>query len=242
MGICSNSLRLRFLVADDHAMFAEALRAFLEKTYTVVGVVLDGRAMIDAAVRLRPDVIVLDVGMPLLNGLEAARRARTRVPNIKFVFLTMYHDPNLAAAALELGAVGFVLKHSAGQELLKAIDHVLRGQSYLTPKMQAEDWVQSKTRARQFSKEMTPRQREVVQMLAEGRPMKEVAGLLNLSEKTVEFHKHHIMDVFNLKSNADLVLFALKRGLISVDIEPQLRVEASHSRSRRQSSRLHMTL
>ena len=239
MGICSNSLRLRFLVADDHAMFAEALRAFLEKTYTVVGVVLDGRAMIDAAVRLRPDVIVLDVGMPLLNGLEAARRARTRVPNIKFVFLTMYHDPNLAAAALELGAVGFVLKHSAGQELLKAIDHVLRGQSYLTPKMRAEDWVQSKTRARQFSKEMTPRQREVVQMLAEGRPMKEVAGLLNLSEKTVEFHKHHIMHVFNLKSNADLVLFAVKRGLISVDIEPQLRVEASHRRG--QSSRLHIT-
>ena len=242
MGLCANSLRLRLLVADDHAMFAEALRAFLEKTYTVVGVVLDGRAMMDAAVRLRPDVIVLDVGMPLLNGLEAARRTRTQLPNIKFVFLTMYHDPNLAAAALELGAVGFVLKDSAGQELLKAIDHVLRGQSYLTPKMQAEDWVQSKTRARQFSKEMTPRQREVVQMLAEGRPMKEVAGLLNLSEKTVEFHKHHIMDVFNLKSNADLVLFALKRGLISVDIEPQLRVEASHSRSRRQSSRLHMTL
>jgi len=240
VGLCANSLRLRLLVADDHAMFAEALRAFLEKTYTVVGVVLDGRAMMDAAVRLRPDVIVLDVGMPLLNGLEAARRTRTQLPNIKFVFLTMYHDPNLAAAALELGAVGFVLKDSAGQELLKAIDHVLRGQSYLTPKMRAEDWVQSKTRAKQFSKEMTPRQREVVQMLAEGRPMKEVAGLLNLSEKTVEFHKHHIMEVFNLKSNADLVLFALKRGLISVNIEPQLRTQGSHNR--RQAARLHITL
>jgi len=240
MGLCANSLRLRLLVADDHAMFAEALRAFLEKTYTVVGVVLDGRAMMDAAVRLRPDVIVLDVGMPLLNGLEAARRTRTQLPNIKFVFLTMYHDPNLAAAALELGAVGFVLKDSAGQELLKAIDHVLRGQSYLTPKMRAEDWVQSKTRAKQFSKEMTPRQREVVQMLAEGRPMKEVAGLLNLSEKTVEFHKHHIMEVFNLKSNADLVLFALKRGLISVNIEPQLRTQGSHNR--RQAACLHITL
>jgi DNA-binding NarL/FixJ family response regulator len=240
MGLCANSLRLRLLVADDHAMFAEALRAFLEKTYTVVGVVLDGRAMMDAAVRLRPDVIVLDVGMPLLNGIEAARRTRTQLPNVKFVFLTMYHDPNLAAAALELGAVGFVLKDSAGQELLQAIDHVLRGQSYLTPKMRAEDWVQSKTRAKQFSKEMTPRQREVVQMLAEGRPMKEVAGLLNLSEKTVEFHKHHIMEVFNLKSNADLVLFALKRGLISVNIEPQLRTQGSHNR--RQAARLHITL
>jgi DNA-binding NarL/FixJ family response regulator len=239
MGMCSNSLRPRFLVADDHAIFAEALRVFLEKTYAVVGVVLDGRAMMDAAVRLRPDVIVLDVGMPLLNGLEAARRARTQVPNIKFVFLTMHDDPSLAAAALELGAVGFVLKHSAGQELLKAIDQVLRGQPYLTPKMRAVDWVQSKTNARQFSKEMTPRQREVVQMLAEGRAMKEVAGLLDLSEKTVEFHKHHIMDVFNLKNNADLVLFALKRGLISVNIEPPLRARASHSR--RQSPRLRMT-
>jgi DNA-binding NarL/FixJ family response regulator len=239
MGMCSNSLRPRFLVADDHAMFAEALRAFLEKTYTVVGVVFDGRAMMDAAVRLRPDVIVLDVGMPLLNGLEAARRARTQVPNIKFVFLTMHDDPSLAAAALELGAVGFVLKHSAGQELLTAIDQVLRGHPYLTTKMRAVDWVQSKTSARQFSKEMTPRQREVVQMLAEGRAMKEVAGVLDLSEKTVEFHKHHIMDVFNLKNNADLVLFALKRGLISVDIEPQLRARASHSR--RQSPHLRMT-
>jgi len=237
--MCSNTLRPRFLVADDHAMFAEALRAFLEKTYTVVGAVLDGHAMMEAAVRLRPDVIVLDIGMPLLNGLEAARRIRTQVPNIKFIFLTMHDDPNLAAAALELGAVGFVLKHSAGQELLKAIDQVLHGRPYLTPKMRAVGWVQSKTSARQFSKEMTPRQREVVQMLAEGRAMKEVAGLLDLSEKTVEFHKHHVMDVFNLKNNADLVLFALKRGLISVDIEPQLRARPSDSR--RQSPRLRMT-
>jgi DNA-binding NarL/FixJ family response regulator len=224
MGIHSNSSSPRFLIADDHAMFAEVLRTFLEKTHIVVGVVLDGRAMVEAAVRLRPDVVILDVAMPLLNGLEAARRAKTQVPNIKFIFLTMHADANLAAAALELGPIGFVLKLSAGPELLTAIDHVLHGQPYVTPRLRAVDWVQAKTRARQYSKEITPRQREVVQLLAEGRPMKQIAGLLELSEKTVEFHKHHIMDVFNLKSNAELVLFALKHGLISVDVEPSIRV------------------
>ncbi len=241
MGMSSNCSRLRFLIADDHAMFGEALRTFLEKTYAVVGVVLDGRAMLDAAVRLRPDVIILDVSMPLLNGLEAARRTREQLPNIKFIFLTMHDDVNLAAAALELGAVGFVLKHSAGSELMKAIDHVLRGQRYLTPKMRAVDWVATRARSRQFSKELTPRQKEVVQMLAEGRAMKEIAGVLDLSEKTVEFHKHHVMDVFGLNSNADLVLFAVKRGLISVDVEPCLRFGAE-SRGRQQFSRLQSTV
>ncbi len=240
MAMSSSSSRLRFLIADDHEMFAEALRALLERTYTVAGVVLDGRAMVDAAMRLRPDVIVLDVGMPLLNGLEAARRTRKQLPNIKFIFLTMHEDPNLAAAALELGAVGFVLKHSAGRELLQAIDRVLHGHSYVTPKMRSVDWVQTNTRARQFSKEMTPRQREVVQMLAEGRPMKEIAGLLDLSEKTVEFHKHHIMDAFNLKSNAELVLFAVKRGIISVGIEPRPRL-ATANNGRQQVSRIPST-
>ncbi len=234
--VSSLDRRPQFLIADDHAIFADALRIYLGKTYTVVGVVLDGRAMVDAAVRLKPDVIIVDVGMPLLNGLDAARRVSAQVPNVKFIFLTMQDDPNLAAAALELGAIAFVLKHSAGPELLKAIDHVLRGHSYLTPKLRAQDWVQNKARARQFSTELTSRQKDVVQMLAEGRPMKEIAGLLNLSEKTVEFHKHHIMEAFNLKSNADLVLFAVRRRLISVNIEPRICMEAAGSTG--QNSRL----
>jgi len=207
----------RCMIADDHAIFAESLRLYLEKTHTVVGVVQDGRAMVAEAERLRPDVIVVDVGMPVLNGLEAARRIKLRVPGIKFVFLTMNDDPNLAAAALELGPIGFVLKHSTGQELLKAIDHVLHGKPYLTPKLRAEDWVATKARARQFSTEMTSRQKEIVQLHAEGRSKKEIASILDLSEKTVEFHKHHIQRAFNLRSNADLVLFALKRGLISIN-------------------------
>jgi DNA-binding NarL/FixJ family response regulator len=205
----------RFLIADDHAMFAETLRVYLEKTYSVVGVVVDGRALVVEAMRLQPDAIIVDVGMPLLNGLDAARRIKVQAPNIKFIFLTMRDDPNLAAAALELGPIAFVLKHSTGQELLKAVDHVLHGKPYLTPKLRAEDWVTTKARARQFSKELTPRQREIVQLHAEGRTIKEIAGLLDLSEKTVEFHKHHIQQSFSLRSNAELVLFALKRGLIS---------------------------
>jgi DNA-binding NarL/FixJ family response regulator len=206
----------RFLIADDHAIFAEALRGYLEKTYAIVGVVLDGRALMAEAIRLRPDVTIVDVSMPFLNGLEAARRIKAEAPNIKFIFLTMQDDPNLAAAALELGAIGFVLKHSAGQELLRAIDHVLHGKCYLTPKLRAEDWVATKARARQFSRELTQRQREIVQMHAEGRSVKEIADVLEISRKTVEFHKHNIQQSFNLRSNADLVLFALKQGLISV--------------------------
>ena len=208
----------RFLIADDHTMFAETLRVYLEKSYTVIGVVMDGRDMVAEAIRLRPDVIVVDVSMPLLNGLDAARRIKVQAPNIKFVFLTMRDDPNLAAAALELGPIAFVLKHSAGAELLKAINNVLNGKPYMTPKLRADDWVATRARARQFSRDLTERQREIVQLFGEGRPIKEIAGLLSLCEKTVEFHKHHIMVAFNLRSNADLVLFALKQGLVSLDL------------------------
>lgn len=212
-----SDLRPQVLIADDHAIFAEALRLLLEKSYRVVGTVADGRALLSATTRLAPDVIVVDIGMPLLNGLDAALRIRERMPKVKLVFLTMQDDPNLAAAAMEMGAAAFVLKHSAGSELLTAIEQVLHGGSYLTPKLRSDDWVTMKQRAKQFSKELTPRQREIVQLWAEGHSLKQIGAELNLSEKTVEFHKHHIMEVYNLKSNADLVLFALKRGLILLD-------------------------
>ena len=137
--------RPHLLIADDHAVFAEALRALLEKTFVVDGIVSDGRALVSEATRLKPDLVVLDVGMPILNGLEAGRRMKEQAPNIKLVFLTMMDDPNLAAAALELGKVGFVLKHSAMRELLTAIEHVLRNESYLTPGLRAQDWVDHKS-------------------------------------------------------------------------------------------------
>ena len=209
----------RLLVADDHVIFADTLRVFLEKSYSVQGVVSDGRAMVEEAIRLRPDLMVVDIGMPVLNGLDAARQLKGQAPNMRFVFLTMHDDPDLAAAVLDLGPVGFVLKHSGGQELLKAIEHVLHGQTYLTPKLRAENGVATKGSARQFSNELTPRQREIVQLCGEGRTTKEIAGLLNLSVKTVEFHKHHIMESFNLKTNAALVVFAVKRSLIYLSPE-----------------------
>jgi DNA-binding NarL/FixJ family response regulator len=207
--------RPRVLIADDHSVVAEGLRSLLEKKYDVVGMVANGRELLAEAPKLKPDVIVLDIGMPLLNGLDAAARLNSSVPQTKLVFLTMKDDPNLAAAALKLGAVAYVLKHAAASELLKAVSEVLQGRSYVTSKLRAENWAVRDARAQQFSKELTPRQQEVLQLLAEGRPMKEIAGILKLSEKTVMFHKYHIMESFNLKNNAELVLFALKHHLIS---------------------------
>jgi DNA-binding NarL/FixJ family response regulator len=209
------SLRPRVLVADDHGIVAEGIRALLEPTCSVIGIVKDGRELITEAPRLNPDVIVLDVGMPLMNGLEAAERLKESLPNAKFVFLTMQDDPNLAAAALKLGPIGFVLKHAAASELLSAISQALDGKTYITPKLRSVSWEQRESRARQFSKQLTPRQMEVLQLLAEGRPMKEIATILKVSEKTVMFHKYNIMETFNLKNNAELVLFALKHHVIS---------------------------
>jgi DNA-binding NarL/FixJ family response regulator len=208
--------RPRILIADDHGVVAESLRSLLEKNYDVVGVVQDGRQLLAEAPKLKPDVLVIDIGMPLMNGLNAAERLKQSTPEAKFVFLTMHDDPNLAAAALSLGAVGYVLKSAALKELLTAISDVLQGKSYVTPRLRPENWAVQEERSRQFSKELTPRQQEVLQLLAEGRPMKEVAYILKISERTVMFHKYHIMETFNIKNNAELVIFAAKRHLISL--------------------------
>ena len=213
------NLRPRVLLADDHAdRRREAYTMLLEWTAAeVIGIVGDGpvSCLLTEAPRLKPDVIVLDVGMPLLNGFSAAEQLKESLPHTKFVFLTMQEDANLAAAVLKLGAVGFVLKRAAASELLTAVFQVLEGKAYITPNLRAETPFEREARARQYSKELTPRQLEVLQLLAEGRPIKETAGILNISEKTVMFHKYRIMEDFNLKNNADLVLFALKHHVIS---------------------------
>jgi DNA-binding NarL/FixJ family response regulator len=212
--------RPRFLIADDHALVADALRLLLEPKYEVVGMISDGRALVAAAYELNPDLIIVDIGMPLLNGLDAAQRIREHLPEVKIVFLTMQNDPNLAAAASQLGKIGFVLKQQAAAELLTAIDSLLHGRSYITPRLRTADWVEVKSRARQYAKELTSRQKDIVQMSAEGRQIKEIAAHLQLSQKTIQFHKYHIMQQYNLKNNADLVLFAFKQGLIMLDTEP----------------------
>ncbi len=195
-------------------MVVEGLRALLENSYEIVGVAADGRAMLEVACKLHPDVIVVDVSMPSLNGLDAAERLKTLLPDVKLVFLTMQDNSNLAAAALRLGAVGYVLKHSAASELMTAISAVLEGKSYVTPKLRPENWAVREARAQQYSKELTARQREVLQLLAEGRGMKEIAAILEVSNRTIMYHKYHIMQEFNLKNNADIVLFAIKQHLI----------------------------
>jgi DNA-binding NarL/FixJ family response regulator len=205
----------RVLIADDHAVVAEGLCSILQKSCDVIGIVRDGRELLVEAPKLEPDLIILDIGMPVLNGLDAAEQLKHFLPNVKFVFLTMKDDPNLAAAAQNLGKVGYILKHSLSSELLHAVSEVLQGKTYVTPRLRSENWAVLGLRARQFSKDLTPRQKEVLQLLAEGRPMKEVAQILNVSEKAIMFHKYRIMASFNLKNNAELVLFALKHHLIS---------------------------
>jgi len=199
--------RIRVLLADDHKMVAEQLCSLLEKRCDVIGVVQNGRELVDAAPGLKPDVIVLDISMPGLNGLDAARQLTHSLPGARFVFLTMHDDAELAAAALHLGAVGYVLKQVAASELLLAISEVVQGRSYVTPRLR---WEGGGVAPRQVTKELTPRQREVLQLISEGRSIKEIADILNVSEKTIEFQKYHIMQTFDLESNADLVSFAVK--------------------------------
>ena len=202
------------LIADDHAVFAEALRSLLQDEYVVLATVTDGRSLVEQTAKLRPQVLIIDIAMPLLNGFDAAKRVLEQSPSVKVVFLTMQEDPRLAAAALKLGPIGFVLKHSAASELLTAISQVLAGKSYVTPKLRPRDWAVRDELASDLNKELTDRQREVLQLLAEGRTMKEVAHVLNMSRKTVMFHKYRIMKTFNLKTNADILRLAIKNNLI----------------------------
>jgi DNA-binding NarL/FixJ family response regulator len=210
--------RIRVLLADDHQMLVDALKSVLEPRYEVVGTVRDGRALVEAAAKLQPEIAVLDIAMPQLNGLDAARQIRHRVPSIKLIFMTMNEDPDMVGEAFRAGASAFLLKQAAAFELTDAIDKVLKGGSYVTPSAaqgQANIALRA-PRAREHAVEPTLRQREVIQLLAEGRSMKEVASALRITKRTVAAHKYAVMNLLQLKTNADLVQYAIKHRIISI--------------------------
>ncbi len=211
-------MRRRVLLADDHTLVLEAFEKLLEPEYAVVGSVSDGRSLLTAAAELKPDVIVLDIAMPLLNGLDAARQLKKTMPAIKLIFLTMNEDPDLAHEAFRIGASGYLLKTSASSELSKAINEVLCGRSYVTPII-TQGMVNSFIRRpddNRGSAQLTPRQREVLQLLIEGHSMKEAAGILNITPRTVAFHKYRMMEQLHLKTNADLIQFAIRKGIVPI--------------------------
>jgi DNA-binding NarL/FixJ family response regulator len=208
--------RPRILIADDHTMVADAFKSLLEPEYEVIDVVTDGRSMLSTALKMKPDVVLLDLNMPLLNGFDAGQQLKKLLPKIKLIVLTMDEDPDVASKALRNWSSGYLLKKSAGVELKKAITEVLSGRTYVTPSMAQklmDEFVRDPHHDR--TKELTPRQRQVLQLLAEGRSMKEAASVLNIAVRTIAFHKYRIMDDFGLRTNSDLIRFAIRQNLIS---------------------------
>jgi DNA-binding NarL/FixJ family response regulator len=206
--------RPRVLLADDHLMLREAFARLLAPTCDVVGSVPDGRALLKAAPEVRPDVVVLDISMPLLNGLDAALQLKTKMPEAKVIFLTVNEDPDLAAEAIRAGASGYLLKNSAASELLQAIDEAMCDRTYITPLI-AKGLMEALLhvgQARSKAEQTSLRQREVLQLLAEGKTMKEIAAVLGIKPRTVAFHKYGMMKQLGAKSTADLIKIAVKLG------------------------------
>jgi DNA-binding NarL/FixJ family response regulator len=216
-------MRPRLLLADDHTLLLEGIRLMLAPEFDLVGSVEDGQALLSAAKTLKPDVILLDISMPVLNGIDAARRLRKLLPSARLIFLTMHADPDYVAEAFRAGAMGYLLKRSAASELLTAIRAVLKGNHYVSPLVtrNALDLLISTPKPRgKYSDRLTPRQREVLQLVAEGRTRKETATILNISVKTVEFHKRTLMRELNLGTAADFTRYAIEHGIITAERSP----------------------
>jgi DNA-binding NarL/FixJ family response regulator len=210
--------RPRVLLADDHRLLREAFAQVLEQHCEVVGCVSDGRAVLAAASELQPDIVVLDIAMPLLNGLDAARQLKRVMPDVKVIFLTVSEDPDLAAEAFQAGASGYVLKNSAAAELVQAVEEASQGRSYVTPlaaRGLVDNFLQEPERAKKATS-LSARQREVLQLLAEGHTMKEIARILEITPRTVAFHKYAMMRELGVKSSAELVQQAIKQRVVSV--------------------------
>jgi DNA-binding NarL/FixJ family response regulator len=208
--------KARILLADDHTLIVEAFKTLLEPQFEIVGMVSDGRKLLQVAPSLKPDVVLIDIGMPMLNGIDAGRQLKKILPSVKLIILTVNEDYELAVEALRDWASGYLLKNSAGSELVKAIGDVLKGKQYVTPriaKRQLEEFIRDPRPTR--AKSLTARQREVLQLLGEGRSMKEAAAELQVATRTVAFHKYRIMEEYGLRTNSDLVRFAIKQHVLS---------------------------
>jgi DNA-binding NarL/FixJ family response regulator len=208
--------RPRVLLADDHTMLLDAFRRLLEPRCDIVGTACDGRALLELAASTQPDVIVLDIAMPRLNGMDACAQLRRKMPGVRLVFLTVNEDPDIAAEAIRLGASGYLLKNSASCELFTAIERALAGKTYVTSLVTkgVPLGVFLRRTTRPAAEKLTVRQREVLQLLAEGLAMKEVADILQVSSRTVAFHKYTIMEHLGLKTSAELIQYALEHGLL----------------------------
>ena len=209
--------RPRVFLADDHSLLLEAFRKLLEPKYDVVGTATDGRQMLSQVRKLQPDVVVLDISMPNLNGFDAGEKLKKILPRVKLLFLTQNEDPDMVAEAFRIGANGYLLKNSAASELFQAIDTVINRGNYVTPEI-AEGMINSFIKSPDGKKlhgSLTFRQREVLQLLAEGNTMKQVASILNISARTVAFHKYQIMEDLEIKTNSELIQFAIKQGFVS---------------------------
>ncbi|MDF0676027.1 MAG: response regulator transcription factor [Nitrospira sp.] len=213
--------RPRILIADDHSLVLAGLQRLVEDEGDVVGTVKDGRALVEEAQRLRPDIILLDISMPLLNGLDAARQLTKLVPDSKLIFLTVHATPTYVTQAFKAGAAGYLIKESAAAELKEAIQAVRQGRHYMTP-LVTKDTMEATLHTSQGSvckrpaTALTPRQREVLQLIAEGKGTRSIASLLHISVKTVEFHRARLMEELNLHSTADLTRYAVSEGLVSL--------------------------
>ena len=211
--------RPRVLLADDHRLVSEGLKSLLTEDFDIVGMVEDGRALVASAKELHPDVIVADISMPHLNGIDAIAQLKKSNASVKVILLTMHQDPAYARRALEAGAVGFVVKHSAPAEIVMAIHAALKGQTFITPALASDVLRQAahgSEGAREDAGHLTPRQREILQLLAEGCSAKEIAARLSISPRTVEFHKYQMMEMHGLHSSAELIHFAIKHGVVSI--------------------------
>ncbi|HZI55912.1 MAG TPA: response regulator transcription factor [Verrucomicrobiae bacterium] len=215
----------RILLADDHVLVAEGVQKLLEPEFELVGIVADGRSLVTAAAKLQPDIVVVDISLPLLNGLDASQQLKKNNPNLKIIVLTMHSEPNFVTQAFRVGVSGYVLKQSVGSELVQAIREVIKGRTFVSP-MVAQSLVDQAVNPSTpsapgdgkvgFAQTLSSRQREVLQLVAEGKATKEIASILNVSVKTVEFHKTRIMKELRLRTAAELTKYAIAAGLTSI--------------------------